>query len=88
MNKTTGIIAAIAGLDCAALARSRRPLTSTELPHSFHRRFHRQQRSTTALANPFADYFDLTKVNVVHSARAGRSSRTFQTEDVDRSWPT
>jgi lysophospholipase L1-like esterase len=33
-------------------------------------------------ADPFADYFDLTKINVVNSARAGRSSRTFQTEGL------
>ena len=33
-------------------------------------------------ADPFADYFDLAKVNVVNSARAGRSSRTFQTEGL------
>ena len=29
---------------------------------------------------PFADYFDLTKVNIVNRARGGRSSRTFITE--------
>ncbi|MGB7721456.1 MAG: rhamnogalacturonan acetylesterase [Bryobacteraceae bacterium] len=33
-------------------------------------------------ADPFADYFDLAKINVVNSARAGRSSRTFQTEGL------
>jgi len=33
-------------------------------------------------ADPFADYFDLTRINVVNSARAGRSSRTFQTEGL------
>jgi lysophospholipase L1-like esterase len=33
-------------------------------------------------ADPFADYFDLTKVNVVNRARAGRSSRTFFTEGL------
>jgi lysophospholipase L1-like esterase len=31
-------------------------------------------------AVPFADYFDLTKVNVANHARGGRSSRTFITE--------
>lgn len=31
---------------------------------------------------PFADYFDLTKVNVVNRARGGRSSRTFITEGL------
>jgi lysophospholipase L1-like esterase len=31
-------------------------------------------------AVPFADYFDLTKVNIVNRARGGRSSRTFVTE--------
>jgi lysophospholipase L1-like esterase len=30
--------------------------------------------------DPFADYFDLAKVNVINRARAGRSSRTFFTE--------
>jgi len=29
---------------------------------------------------PFADYFELTKINVVNRARAGRSSRTFITQ--------
>jgi lysophospholipase L1-like esterase len=33
-------------------------------------------------AVPFADYFDLTKVNVVNRARGGRSSRTFITEGL------
>jgi lysophospholipase L1-like esterase len=32
--------------------------------------------------DPFADYFDLAKVNVVNRARAGRSSRTFLTEGL------
>ena len=31
---------------------------------------------------PFADYFDLTKVNVANRARGGRSSRTFITEGL------
>jgi len=31
---------------------------------------------------PFADYFDLTKVNIVNAARGGRSSRTFVTEGL------
>ncbi len=31
---------------------------------------------------PFADYFDLSKVNVVNRARGGRSSRTFITEGL------
>ncbi len=30
----------------------------------------------------FGDYFDTSKINVVNSARAGRSSRTFQTEGL------
>ena len=33
-------------------------------------------------ADPFADYFDLAKVNVVNRARGGRSSRTFVTEGL------
>jgi lysophospholipase L1-like esterase len=33
-------------------------------------------------AEPFADYFDLTKINVVNRARGGRSSRTFITEGL------
>jgi Lysophospholipase L1 and related esterases len=33
-------------------------------------------------ADPFADYFDRTKVAVVNRARAGRSSRTFYTEGL------
>jgi lysophospholipase L1-like esterase len=33
-------------------------------------------------ADPFADYFDLAKVNVVNRARAGRSARTFLTEGL------
>src|SRR5216110_1515502 len=33
-------------------------------------------------AVPFADYFDLTKANVVNRARGGRSSRTFVTEGL------
>jgi lysophospholipase L1-like esterase len=32
--------------------------------------------------DPFAAYFDLTRVNVVNRARAGRSSRTFFTEGL------
>jgi lysophospholipase L1-like esterase len=32
--------------------------------------------------DPFADYFDASKVNVRNSARAGRSSRTFFTEGL------
>jgi rhamnogalacturonan acetylesterase len=32
--------------------------------------------------DPFRDYFDQTKINVVNRARAGRSSRTFQTEGL------
>ncbi|HEV2762214.1 MAG TPA: rhamnogalacturonan acetylesterase, partial [Pyrinomonadaceae bacterium] len=35
--------------------------------------------------HPFANFFDLTKVNVVNRARAGRSSRTFMTEGL---WDT
>jgi len=31
---------------------------------------------------PFADYFDLTKVNIVNASRGGRSSRTFITEGL------
>ena len=31
---------------------------------------------------PFADYFDLTKVNIVNRARGGRSSRTFINEGL------
>jgi lysophospholipase L1-like esterase len=33
-------------------------------------------------ADPFAKYFDASKINVVNSARAGRSSRTFVTEGL------
>ena len=33
-------------------------------------------------AVPFADYFDLTKVNIVNRARGGRSSRTFVSEGL------
>jgi hypothetical protein len=33
-------------------------------------------------ADPFADYFDAAKVNVVNHARGGRSSRTFLTEGL------
>ena len=33
-------------------------------------------------AVPLADYFDLTKVNIVNAARGGRSSRTFVTEGL------
>jgi len=33
-------------------------------------------------ADPFASYFDPARVNVVNRARAGRSSRTFQTEGL------
>jgi lysophospholipase L1-like esterase len=33
-------------------------------------------------ADPFADYFDDTKVNVINRARAGRSSRTLVTEGL------
>lgn len=33
-------------------------------------------------ADPFADYFDASKINVVNRARAGRSSRTFVTEGL------
>ena len=33
-------------------------------------------------ADPFVDYFDATKVNVLNRARAGRSSRTFFTEGL------
>jgi lysophospholipase L1-like esterase len=33
-------------------------------------------------AVPFADYFDLTKINIVNRARGGRSSRTFVTEGL------
>src|SRR4051794_23197335 len=32
--------------------------------------------------DPFIDYFDLSKVNVLNRARAGRSSRTFITEGL------
>ncbi len=32
--------------------------------------------------DPFADYFDLTKVNVVNRARGGRSARTFFSEGL------
>ncbi len=33
-------------------------------------------------ADPFAEFFDTTKINVVNRARAGRSSRTFMTEGL------
>ena len=33
-------------------------------------------------ADPFATYFDASKINVVNRARAGRSSRTFATEGL------
>ena len=33
-------------------------------------------------ADPFVDFFDTTKINVVNRARAGRSSRTFMTEGL------
>ena len=33
-------------------------------------------------ADPFADYFDATRIHVVNRARAGRSSRTFLTEGL------
>ena len=32
--------------------------------------------------DPFADYFDLSQLNVINRARAGRSSRTFVTEGL------
>ena len=32
--------------------------------------------------DPIAEFFDLTKINVVNRARGGRSSRTFQTEGL------
>src|ERR1043165_826612 len=32
--------------------------------------------------DPFVSYFDTTKINVLNRARAGRSSRTFQTEGL------
>ncbi|MGE0406786.1 MAG: rhamnogalacturonan acetylesterase [Candidatus Korobacteraceae bacterium] len=32
--------------------------------------------------DPFADYFDAAKINVINRARAGRSSRTFLTEGL------
>src|ERR1039457_2236170 len=85
MKKTTGIIAAIAAIGLwPALAQEPSPINiDSKLPTIFvigdstasnvdHRGW----------ADPFADYFDLTKVNVVNSARAGRSSRTFQTEGL------
>src|ERR1017187_3837322 len=85
MKKTTGIIAAIAAIGLwPALSQEPLPINiDSKLPTIFvigdstasnvdHRGW----------ADPFADYFDLTKVNVVNSARAGRSSRTFQTEGL------
>jgi lysophospholipase L1-like esterase len=33
-------------------------------------------------ADPFADYFDLSRIRIVNRARAGRSSRTFFTEGL------
>lgn len=37
---------------------------------------------TQGWAQPWRDYFDLTKVNIVNRARGGRSSRTFITEGL------
>ena len=85
MKETIGIIAALAAIGLwPVLAQEPAPIDITpKLPTVFvigdstasnvdHRGW----------ADPFADYFDLAKVNVVNSARAGRSSRTFQTEGL------
>ena len=83
MKKTTAILAAAAVIALwPALAQEPAPI-NPKLPTVFvigdstasnvdHRGW----------ADPFADYFDLAKINVVNSARAGRSSRTFQTEGL------
>ena len=85
MNKTIGIIAAAAVIGLwPALAQEPSPINiNPKLPTVF------VIGDSTASnvdrrgwADPFADYFDLAKVNVVNSARAGRSSRTFQTEGL------
>lgn len=39
-------------------------------------------KNTLGWGTPFAEFFDLSKVNVVNAARAGRSSRTFTTEGL------
>lgn len=39
-------------------------------------------KNTLGWGTPFAQYFDLAKVNVVNAARAGRSSRTFLSEGL------
>ena len=83
MKQTTGILAAAALIGLwPALAQEPSPI-NPKLPTVFvigdstasnvdHRGW----------ADPFADYFDLARINVVNSARAGRSSRTFQTEGL------
>jgi lysophospholipase L1-like esterase len=83
MKKTTAILAAAAAMGLwPALAQEPSPI-NPKLPTVF------VIGDSTASnvdrrgwADPFADYFDLAKVNVVNSARAGRSSRTFQTEGL------
>lgn len=39
-------------------------------------------QTTLGWGTPFGQFFDLSKVNVVNAARAGRSSRTFMTEGL------
>ena len=84
-SRLTGIIAAVAVIGLwPALAQEPAPINiNPKLPTVF------VIGDSTASnvdrrgwADPFADYFDLAKVNVVNSARAGRSSRTFQTEGL------
>jgi lysophospholipase L1-like esterase len=85
MKKVTAVLAAAAAIGLwPALAQEPSPISiNSKLPTVFvigdstasnvdHRGW----------ADPFADYFDLATINVVNSARAGRSSRTFQTEGL------
>src|SRR5882672_6605996 len=82
MNKLIVVLSLAILVPCCANSQSAKP-APTQLPTLFvvgdstannieHRGW----------GDPFADYFDLTQINVMNRARAGRSSRTFFTEGL------
>src|SRR5882672_1544015 len=82
MNKLIVVLSLAILVPCCANSQSAKPVP-TQLPTLFV-----VGDSTTSnvehrgWADPLADYFDLSKINVANRARGGRSSRTFVAEGL------
>jgi lysophospholipase L1-like esterase len=84
------MVVVVAIASCLAAAQTPQPASSPATPNPKLKSLFVVGDSTAnnnangarGWGDPFADYFDLSRLNVINRARAGRSSRTFVTEGL------